>query len=69
MSLAVIPSGSVVLLDTVSLIYFLESHPSYGPVAEDVFQRVESGDLHAVMSALVFAELLVPLYRESGKGG
>ena len=64
MSKKPIPNGSLVLLDTVSLIYFLESHPIYGSVAEVLFQRVEAGDLRAVMSSLVFAELLVPLYRE-----
>jgi len=51
-----IPKGSQVLLDTVSLIYFLEENERYS-------KRIESGQLQGVMASLVFAELLVPLYR------
>ncbi|HYQ91658.1 MAG TPA: hypothetical protein VES89_06170, partial [Candidatus Competibacteraceae bacterium] len=46
-----------------TVIYFLEQHEQYGKLARQVFQRIESGDLHGLMTSLVFAELLVPLYR------
>ncbi len=58
-----IPTGSRLLLDTVALIYFLERHPRYSQSAEIIFRRIETGDLQSLMSTLVFAELLVPLYR------
>lgn len=60
---SVIPRGSRILLDTVALIYFLESHPRYSKTAEAVFRRMESGEIHGVISSLVLTELLVPLYR------
>ena len=58
-----IPESSVIALDTVSLIYFLEQHEYYGETARIIFHRIESGDLQGLMSSLVFAELLVPIYR------
>jgi predicted nucleic acid-binding protein len=58
-----IPKGSRVLLDTVALIYFLEVNAHYSNKAEAIFGRIESGELQGVMANLVFAELLVPLYR------
>jgi predicted nucleic acid-binding protein len=60
---SMIPKGSRVLLDTVALIYFLEENARYSKKAEKIFGRIESGELQGVMANLVFAELLVPLYR------
>ncbi len=60
-----IPDGSVVALDTVVLVYFLERHPRFYPLARAVFSRIEEGRLSAVMSSLVLTELLVPAYREA----
>ncbi len=58
-----IPKGNRVLLDSVALIYFLETNERYSIIAEEIFGRIESGDLQGVMANLAFAELLVPLYR------
>ncbi len=58
-----IPKSSRVLLDTVALIYFLEENERYSKQAEEFFGRIESGELQGIMANLVFAELLVPLYR------
>lgn len=55
-TLGFIPTG-------VALIYFLERHPRYGQSVEIIFRRIETGDLQGLMSSLVFAELLIPLYR------
>ena len=63
MAADVIPNGSKVLLDTVALVYFLEQYPRYGSVAKAIFRRIESGELQGVIANLVFAELLIPLYR------
>ena len=56
--------GHKYAVDTVTFIYFLERHLSYYQTAKRFFQRLEQGDFSAVMSSLVFAELLVPAYRE-----
>jgi len=58
-----IPNGGRILLDTVALIYFLEPNGQYSEKAEAIFTRIESGELQGLMANLVFAELLVPLYR------
>jgi predicted nucleic acid-binding protein len=58
-----LPSGKLYALDTVALIYFLEKHPSYYVTAKTIFQKIESGEFSAVISSLVFAELLVPAFR------
>ena len=63
MSAPAIEDGKTVLLDTVALIYFLEAHERYGPVAESILRRIERGALKGIISSLVFTELLVPLYR------
>ena len=64
-----IPKGSLVLLDTVALIYFLESNERYSKKAEEIFSHIEAGELQGVMANLVFAELLVPLYRSGDSQG
>ena len=58
-----IPKGSRVLLDSVALIYFLETNNRYSKMAEKIFGRIESGELQGILANLAFAELLVPLYR------
>ena len=55
--------GGFYALDTVTLIYYLEGHPTYYAAARILFEKIERGDISAVISALVFAELLVPAYR------
>ena len=57
-----IPSGSHVLLDTVTLIYYLENHPRHGQRAESVLHAIETGEISACISTLALAELLVPLH-------
>jgi predicted nucleic acid-binding protein len=55
--------GGLYALDTVTLIYYLERHPAYYAAARTLFEKIERGDISAVISALAFAELLVPAYR------
>ncbi len=55
-----IPVGAVVGLDTSPIIYFVESHPDYGPVVFPLFdQRFQQGVNQAVTSVLTLAEVLV----------
>ena len=58
-----IQEGTRVGLDTVPFVYFLERHPEFHSTASALFKRIESGEVTAVMSSLVFSELLVPAYR------
>lgn len=55
--------GGLYALDTVNLIYYLERHPAYYAAARTLFEKIERGAISAVISTLVFAELLVPAYR------
>jgi len=60
---AAIPANSRVLLDTVTLIYYLEGNPRHGAAAEELLRRIEAGEITGIVSSLVFTELLAPLYR------
>jgi uncharacterized protein len=63
MMLKKISKGKLYALDTMVFIYFLERHPSHYTTAKTLFQRIEKGEIRAVISSLIFAELLVPIYR------
>lgn len=51
-------------LDTVVFIYFIEEHPRFVDLAQEIFNRVADGHLTAVTSALTLLETLVLPYRE-----
>src|SRR5262249_29219833 len=58
--LAAIPEGTLVALDTVILIYEVESNPVFGPVVHPFFHdRLNSGKNTAGSSLLALGELLV----------
>lgn len=61
--LSALSAGDRIALDTVILVYFLETHPDFGPLVSTLFERIEEGELTAVASSLVLTELLVPLYK------
>ncbi len=61
--IADLPEGRSLGLDTVTLIYFLERHPTWFAPVRELFQAIEENRFSAVLSSLVFAELLVPAYR------
>ncbi len=60
-----IPAGSRVAFDTPVLIYFLEHHPRFYQEVQQLFERMEGGDIHGVLSSLALTELLVPAFRVS----
>lgn len=64
MMLKKISKGNLYALDTMVFIYFLERHPTHYTTAKTLFQRIEKGQIRAAMSSLIFAELLVPIYRD-----
>lgn len=50
-------------LDTAPVIYYVERHPQYAPVADDIFNRIDAGTLPAVTSPVTLVECLVVPYR------
>lgn len=58
-----VPDGSRILLDSVSIVYYLERNPRYFAAAAEWMERVNAGRLTACASALLLAEVLVPAYR------
>lgn len=58
-----VPDGSRILLDSVSIVYYLERNARYFAAASEWMERVNAGQLTAAASALLLAEVLVPAYR------
>ena len=58
-----IPPGSRIAFDTPVLIYFLEHHPRFYQEVQQLFERMERGDIRGVLSSLALTELLVPAFR------
>ncbi len=52
-----------VAIDSVAFIYFIEEHPRFLPLVEELFTAVDGGDLVAVTSSLTLLEVLVVPYR------
>ena len=58
-----LPENQCYTLDTVTIIYFLEQHPRHYQTAKEIFTKIETGKISAIISTLVFSELLVPAYK------
>ena len=58
-----IEDGVNIALDTVVFVYFLERHTHHFSIIKNLFHRIEQGQINALMSSLVYTELLVPAYR------
>ncbi len=56
----------VLALDTNIFIYHFEENPAYSPYTEELFERIESGRVRAVTSALTLHEILTGA-RKAGK--
>ena len=52
-----------VALDTAPFIYFIEDHPKFAPLVEELFERIVAGTQIAVTSAVTLLEVLVIPYR------
>jgi predicted nucleic acid-binding protein len=52
-----------IYLDTSAVIYFVEHHPRYFPVCDELFREIESGRATASTSTLTLLEVLVQPYR------
>jgi len=51
--------GSVVGFDTMSLIYFIEDHPTYSKVVDPFFEAIERGEFTVATSMITLLEVLV----------
>ncbi len=56
--LSVLPVGARVTVDTAPIIYLLEGHPQFSKQYLSLFERIEVGGLHAVVSVVTLAEVL-----------
>lgn len=58
----VLRSVQTLFLDTAPVIYYVEQHPVYGALVEEIFARIDAGDIQAVTSPITLLEcLVVPL--------
>lgn len=56
---------SSIFLDTAPIIYYIEAHPDFGPLAREVVTAFQSGNLTAYSSVITLTEVL-PKPIESG---
>lgn len=61
--LPILDNLTVLFLDTAPIIYYVERHPRYFPLAQTVFEYVDRKLLTAVTSPITLAESLVLPYR------
>jgi len=57
-SIAEIPDGSTVVVDSAPIIYFLEGHARFASRFAPVFERTASGSLNIAISAITLAEVI-----------
>jgi len=49
---------NTIFIDTAPIIYYIESHPHFGPLAKEVVDAFQSGTLTAFSSVIILAEVL-----------
>lgn len=54
----------VIFLDTAPVIYFVEQNPEFFPKVQEIFERLDTGNLTAVVSPITLAECLVLPYKQ-----
>jgi len=54
----------VIFLDTAPVIYFVEQNPEFSPKVQELFERLDDGNLTAVVSPITLAECLVLPYKQ-----
>lgn len=53
-----LPVGSLLLVDSAPIIYFLEAHPKFASVFSPMFERQADGDLSFAVTTITIAEVL-----------
>jgi predicted nucleic acid-binding protein len=51
--------GTTVCVDTSPLIFFIEEHPTYGPLVDPFFEAVSQGNIRLITSTVALLEVLV----------
>ena len=51
--------GKFFAFDSAPLIYYIEQHPEYAPITEDLFNTVDRGESQAITSVITLLEVLV----------
>lgn len=62
--LAPLITGRAVAFDTAPLIYYLEEHPTYLPLADELFDAIDAGNANGMTSVLTLLEVLVKPLRD-----
>ncbi len=57
--------GKLVALDTSIFIYYIEEHPDYSPLLDNIFEKILEGDIKIVTSTVPLLELLVKPIEQS----
>ena len=57
-------TGKLVAFDTAPLIYYIEEHPDYLPLADELFDAFDKGNARGMTSALTLHEVLVKPLRD-----
>jgi len=56
--------GQLIALDTAPLIYFIEEHPTYLPILNPFFEKLDKGSIRIVTSVITLSEVLVKPLRD-----
>lgn len=62
--LAPLITGRAVAFDTAPLIYYLEEHPTYLPLVDELFDAIDAGNANGMTSVLTLLEVLVKPLRD-----
>ncbi len=49
---------STIFIDTAPVIYYIEAHPKFGPLAKEVVTAFQAGNLNAFSSVITLTEVL-----------
>lgn len=52
-------AGKLIAFDSAPLIYYLEEHPNYGAIADELFNAIDRGSARGTTSVLTLLEVLV----------
>jgi len=55
-----------IFIDTAPIIYYIEAHPEFGPLAKEVVSAFQSENLSAYSSVITLAEVLPQMYKCNG---
>jgi len=62
--LAPLIAGRAVAFDTAPLIYYLEEHPTYLSLVDELFDAIDAGNANGMTSVLTLLEVLVKPLRD-----